>query len=79
MIAFNSLCVSCIFSTLNKPANKPRIICCFRAVRNGGHKMGYQYSDESEEESEHRSHDGSLHDTASDRTHSRGLFFLFLF
>ena len=44
--------------------------------------MGYQYSDESEEESEQRSHDGSLEDnpdTISDRTHSRGWFPFLIF
>jgi hypothetical protein len=38
--------------------------------------MGYQYSDESDEDSEQRSHNGSLEynhdDTASDRTLSKG-------
>ena len=41
--------------------------------------MGFQYSDESD--SEHRSGDESLedhHDTASDRTLSKGRFLIFL-
>ncbi|CAB3998385.1 synaptotagmin 5 [Paramuricea clavata] len=47
-----------------------------QAKWNGGHKMGYQYSDDSDEDSEQRSRDGSLEykhdDTASDRTLSKG-------